>query len=123
MQNAWKMDHETWLGDAKQWEREHLCIRSAINTLVQKLRAYDALLDYHKHQIGDHKELIDLHSEAMNWNQKNLGQHAHHEIADLLELEEEAHVKEANIHKRLQELHSEILKGTMEAAIQLGRLS
>lgn len=115
-----EIEHQTWLKDMDDWEKEHQVVREAINSLMKKLRTYDVVLDYHRHQIVDHHELIALHDDAMNWHAENNGNPRRHEMSDLLELADEAHSAEARMHVKLRDLHLDILKGSLEFIGRLG---
>ncbi len=118
--NKWRSEHDAWLEEIHQWQREHQIAEMVLYKMERALPDHNKALEKHAENIRQHKDLVCSCEKNMKdfLNSSEKDEEQHHALLQEHRLQEEAHQCEKNRHKSFRDTHL----STMVELIRLMRL-
>ena len=116
----WESEHGHWLKDIEIWYQRHRDAQDLIDAMAASLKLFSAEVEAHKSSIKHHRDVVKIHEAALAWHKDHPAKHGEAKDQAMHKFQEEVHLNEGQVHRRLLELHQEVANDIMKLAHKFG---
>ena len=116
----WESEHGHWLKDLEIWYQRHRDAQDLIDSMEKSLKEFSDQVEAHKSNVKHHRDVVKMHEAAISWHKLHPPKSGEGDDGAMHKFQEEVHLSEGQVHRRLLELHEKVANDIMKLAYKFG---